>query len=764
MLKVWTLCLTVVVLLFLHGPTHAQHNTTFEFEDVFGGPGKSRTPWREHASGKGSMHLFDGDSLILKLCVNETTTLSIDNLFYSNDGGADEIAFSLNGDVKNISTEATPGEWGQSWDIFKSTGNIGTFEFAELTAGENILQMTAVSTDCYGAEVDAMVVSLSKAVNGDAFWCGYEFTVSPSPTTCAVDVDKDSTLAPTTTQTTTETTTTEATTTTATTTEPTTTTATTTEPTTTTATTTEPTTTTATTTEATTTTATTTEATTTTATTTKTTTTEATTTGSQETTTAVLTGIVDQLSYATLCKEDTNVNIRFRPVIFLNTAIVAKERGRGDHGGQGGGDDRGDQGGGGGHGGQGGRGGHGGRGGDDDRGGRGNENGGGRGRGNRGGGRGRDRRAVAQLCDDAVWNIGAANKANNDLGNASDSSNYIYSVVDKLENSMFPGEFIPGVNKNFTIKYYIPKHINVKKGGFVLDVGLVNIDSDVSLGMQYLDRAKMMPSDIDYKVFSPTQEVQEWDIPRRALSPLLENVITLTFDTNSLVPIGIDFLRLRHKKERVPVNPRLLSRDREWRIRGHEYKQLPNRPVPEGMSIIIDGVEQTGSYQRVTIARNPNRRMTTIYDNGEIYVNHDSRRGSPHGPRDDDFDLQDASGFTLGSNNNDITSVNIDTTTNEVTVTLDDGSYVKFLIVYTEDETKLIVSDTNLLAGPLSFFSTYLSDAVAAVTHVAIDNGTVILPVMDPKLNGMSGKNFNFRKNNDDRSFITSDEIEVVFP
>ncbi|XP_052781122.1 uncharacterized protein LOC128217782 [Mya arenaria] len=441
-----------------------------------------------------------------------------------------------------------------------------------------------------------------------------------------------------------------------------------------------------------------------------------------------------QLSYETLCIDKTNVNIMFNPSVFRNTKIIAREVLEEIPKRQGtrvGGLVRGDK----------------------------NEN-------NDRGNRRSKRSTTGLLCDNSIWIIGVPDEENKELGPLSRHSYIDYLVDGKNNHSTFPGTIDPRVTKQILIKYKIPRTFNIKRGKVDFVLGLTNISDNVSIGLHYYGRAEKMPSDYEFMTFTPTTLQHEWLFPARVVSPSLQNELELVTDQSSTTPFKIDFLQLRYQKRDWPTTDALLSNTSSLFVRGRRYGPQQGKPWPEhhGMEVIFDDSSKSGRFKKIVIYKIPNILLLTVIDNGEIYVNHETSRGRQQSMVDRKKDrTSDVSGFTLGRMDHHITLINIDTSKNEVHVTLEKGKYVKFLLIYTQNETTLTVLDTNMDSGPLSFFSTYISRTSAAVTDMVIDGGTTF-PVMDPSVNNALGKSFTFLKNNDDNRFDVNDNLEFVFP
>ena len=90
-----------------------------------------------------------------------TNTLSDIVLQYSNDGGADELAVSMDGvEVGRIRTDSTGG-WGYGWNVFEQVTVTNGFA---LSSGNHTLVVSVVTCDSYGVEVDYVRLASSDLV------------------------------------------------------------------------------------------------------------------------------------------------------------------------------------------------------------------------------------------------------------------------------------------------------------------------------------------------------------------------------------------------------------------------------------------------------------------------------------------------------------------------------------------------------------------------------------------------------------------------
>ncbi|KAH3747245.1 hypothetical protein DPMN_181668 [Dreissena polymorpha] len=173
----------VLLALLISGQTFK----TFEFEQVFGSPGKPRTQWRSGASGSSALHVFDGDRVEISLCLLEPTTLSIAGLQYSNDGNGDQVDFWIDEKyMGTIYTKSASGS-GMLWNVFSQVGRIG--DAVTLSPGKHTLVVIVVKSDCHGLEIDNLEFTSDINVPDELFTCESKFFPSLKPTACAEKMD-----------------------------------------------------------------------------------------------------------------------------------------------------------------------------------------------------------------------------------------------------------------------------------------------------------------------------------------------------------------------------------------------------------------------------------------------------------------------------------------------------------------------------------------------------------------------------------------------
>ncbi|KAL4239838.1 hypothetical protein ACF0H5_000639 [Mactra antiquata] len=162
----------------------------YEFERAVGRPGVSRSPWRSNASGLAALHLFNGDVLEIDLCLTQGTELFIAELQYSNDGESDVIKFEMDGGVvAEVQTELTTNGWGHHWNKNKRIGPVSK-RFA-MPMGTHTLRIMADTTDCYGTEIDQLMLAVTNNITSDDdLFCGVRLFLSETPTPCAIALDE----------------------------------------------------------------------------------------------------------------------------------------------------------------------------------------------------------------------------------------------------------------------------------------------------------------------------------------------------------------------------------------------------------------------------------------------------------------------------------------------------------------------------------------------------------------------------------------------
>ena len=127
---------------------------------------------REHASKGRTVWIKGGQILQFQIDIPSSTAfrcaLTVKDVTYSNDGQGDVIKLILqdsmkNNTIGNFTTESAHGG-GDLWDVFKTTGQVGTSQI--LISGQKYsLIIEVASSDYHGVELDTLLV---------LFACNYE--------------------------------------------------------------------------------------------------------------------------------------------------------------------------------------------------------------------------------------------------------------------------------------------------------------------------------------------------------------------------------------------------------------------------------------------------------------------------------------------------------------------------------------------------------------------------------------------------------------
>ncbi|KAL3877025.1 hypothetical protein ACJMK2_034786 [Sinanodonta woodiana] len=176
-------CVIIFLLLTLSIYISAEHIIDVELENL-----EKDHPWtgirsvyRQNASRGGSLHLYETDAIIVKLCPDGPMTVSVENVSYSNDGTSDTLQVLENRNVLGTFTTYQQSNWGEYWNVFLSSGPLGIF-YAD--AQPINLTLSVTYADCFGIELDKIVLKVNKSVDQSVFICGYELIEGPKKSEC----------------------------------------------------------------------------------------------------------------------------------------------------------------------------------------------------------------------------------------------------------------------------------------------------------------------------------------------------------------------------------------------------------------------------------------------------------------------------------------------------------------------------------------------------------------------------------------------------
>ena len=142
----------------------------------------------------------------VKICPEEQVGMNVESVYYSNDGGPDEVNISVDGQyVGSFRSGLTKG-YGRFWGYFKSSDKVGSK--ITLTPGNHTIELSVVSGDKWGIELDRIVLQTDAAVDEQVFWCGEKISIKPDQTIASSSLKPPPPTITTTTSTTTTTTTT----------------------------------------------------------------------------------------------------------------------------------------------------------------------------------------------------------------------------------------------------------------------------------------------------------------------------------------------------------------------------------------------------------------------------------------------------------------------------------------------------------------------------------------------------------------------------
>ncbi|KAL3877023.1 hypothetical protein ACJMK2_034779 [Sinanodonta woodiana] len=147
-----------------------------------------RTVYRKNASGAGSLHLYENDAMTIRLCPDEPLIVSVENVSYSNDGMSDTLQLSENQNILGTFSTYQHSNWGEYWNNFLPSGPIGNFH---VLAQQINLTLSVTHADCFGVELDKIVLKVNKFVDESFFICGYDLVEGPTKSGCMPANRKD---------------------------------------------------------------------------------------------------------------------------------------------------------------------------------------------------------------------------------------------------------------------------------------------------------------------------------------------------------------------------------------------------------------------------------------------------------------------------------------------------------------------------------------------------------------------------------------------
>ncbi|XP_067659872.1 uncharacterized protein [Haliotis asinina] len=121
---------------------------------------------RSNATNLQNVWMFQGEGLVLNLCLENPAVVSLEDFIYSNDGWQDAVLVSIdNKPLGEVKTHDTSFE-GELWNIFSGTGPLG--EQVSLQEGAHTLKVSVTQADKWGVELDALVLRVQQDVDSDS--------------------------------------------------------------------------------------------------------------------------------------------------------------------------------------------------------------------------------------------------------------------------------------------------------------------------------------------------------------------------------------------------------------------------------------------------------------------------------------------------------------------------------------------------------------------------------------------------------------------
>ncbi|CAC5402917.1 unnamed protein product [Mytilus coruscus] len=111
---------------------------------------------RSRASAQKSALFKTGDSFSIYFCLRNTTEVRLRSVRYSNDGGGDSVAFSVDGKQLGLLKTKFDRNGGHGWNNFIYTEQIGPA--MTLSSGKHVLSVNIIYTDYYGIELDELTI------------------------------------------------------------------------------------------------------------------------------------------------------------------------------------------------------------------------------------------------------------------------------------------------------------------------------------------------------------------------------------------------------------------------------------------------------------------------------------------------------------------------------------------------------------------------------------------------------------------------------
>ena len=113
---------------------------------------------RSQASNNYTVLMREYETIRINFCLRQTSTVTIINIVYSNDGPSDEIKATLDGHNMGSFVGSPYEGAGRGWNLFRSSGRL--LGRAVMTTGPHVLVLNVTRSDKYGVEIDNVFLNI----------------------------------------------------------------------------------------------------------------------------------------------------------------------------------------------------------------------------------------------------------------------------------------------------------------------------------------------------------------------------------------------------------------------------------------------------------------------------------------------------------------------------------------------------------------------------------------------------------------------------
>ena len=378
-------------------------------------------------------------------------------------------------------------------------------------------------------------------------------------------------------------------------------------------------------------------------------------------------------------------------------------------------------------------------------------------------------------CKSSLWQLGNIDANNSEFGNIYPAESYSVNISDFSDATpRFPAKLLPFLTKEITLRFEIPKDLNIKEGSAFFVLGLVNLTSNSRIGLQVNDPNTGLSSERVDLMFTPARQVMGWHLPyirRSPASTKSEIKIHIFSEANVIM---FDFLKLDYSLREERKQNSLIARTTNMKVRGLRYVNSV------GAAVIVDDRPPAYNVEDIVIYHKQFSRyrvVLRIHFSGALYPykSYNIRRQS------DEQQMVDVSGFVFSSGvpalkdgedtiSNNISSIFISTATDLILINYSDGSVVKLKLTSSFEITQLTVVGFEARDNQISrsgikslyFLSTHVNDDIAAVNDIEVPG--VKVPIISESL-GLSGDfDYTISQRKPSSVFYANNLFNIQFP